>query len=249
MILGRIGADDDDDVGVLARVEGRGHRRRADAFHQRRDRRGVAQPRAVIDIVGAEAGAHQLLEQIGLLVRALGRAEAGERARAVAVADFDETGGGAVERLLPGRLAEMRPRIGRIDQIVGSLADAVLADHRLGQAVRIADIVEAEAALDAQPVLVRRSVLAADVDELVVLDLIGELAADAAIRAHAVDLAVGLAFVDVVVVDQRRRHQRAGRAGLHAFAAGDAGRGAHRIVEVEHDLFAVAARRPCRSRR
>ena len=44
-----------------------------------------------------------------------------------------------------------------------------------------------------------------------------------------------------MVVDERRRHQRAGRAGLHAFAAGDAGRVPHRIVEVEHDLLGVAA--------
>ena len=88
MVLGRIGADDDDDVGILALVEGRGHRRRADAFEQRRHRRGVAQPRAVIDIVGAETGAHEFLEQIGFFVRALGRAEAGQRLRPVAVADF-----------------------------------------------------------------------------------------------------------------------------------------------------------------
>ena len=88
MILGRIGADDDDEIGILALVEGRGHRRRADAFEQRRHRRGVAQPGAVIDIVGAETGAHQFLEQIGFFVGAFGRAETGERVRPVAVADF-----------------------------------------------------------------------------------------------------------------------------------------------------------------
>ena len=137
MVLGRVGADDDDEVGVLALVEGRGHRGRADAFQQRRHRRGVAEPRAVIDVVGAEAGAHQLLEQIGLFVRALGRAEAGERLRAVAVADFLQAAGGAVERLLPGRLAEMRPRVRRIDELVRHLRHAVLADHRLQQALRI----------------------------------------------------------------------------------------------------------------
>ena len=144
----------------------------------------------MVDIVGAEAGAHQLLEQIGLLVRAFRGAEAGERARAVAVADFHQALGGAVERLLPGRRAEMRPRIGRIDQIVGGLGDAVLAHQRLRQPMRMAHIVEAEAALDAEPVLVRRAVAAADVEQLVVLDVVGELAADAAIGAHAVDLAV-----------------------------------------------------------
>src|SRR5581483_4409527 len=241
VVLGRIGADDDDDVGVLALVEGRRHRARADAFQERRHRRGVAQPRAVVDIVGAEAGAHQLLEQVGLFVRALGRAEAGERLGAVAVADGLEAGGGAVERLLPGGLAEMRPRIGRVDKLVRHLGHAVLADHRLQQALRIADIVEAEAAFDAEPVLVGRAVLAGDVEQLVVLDVIGELAADAAIGADRVDGAVGKFGAHIVLVDQRRRHQRAGRTGLHAFAAGDTGRGAHRIVEVEHDLLAVAA--------
>jgi hypothetical protein len=38
-----------------------------------------------------------------------------------------------------------------------------------------------------------------------------------------------------------RRHQRAGRAGLHALAAGDARAVAHRVVEVEHDLLVMAA--------
>ncbi len=104
-------------------------------------------------------------------------------------------------------------------------------------------VIEAEPAFDAQPVLVGRAVLAFHRDDLLILDLIGELAADAAIRAHAVDFAVRRALEDVLLVDHRRRHQRAGRAGLHAFAAGDAGGGAHRIVEIEHDLLGHAAAR------
>src|SRR3546814_19262701 len=43
------------------------------------------------------------------------------------------------------------------------------------------------------------------------------------------------------LVQHGGRHQRAGRAGLYAFAAGDAGRAAHRVVEVEDDLLAEAA--------
>src|SRR5262245_29935755 len=147
----------------------------------------MAQPRAMVDIVGAEAGAHQLLEQIGLLIRTFGGAEAGERARSVPVADLYQALGGAIERLLPGGRTEMRPRIGRIDQVVGGLGDAVLADERLGQAVRVGHIVEAETPLHAEPVLVRGPVAAGDVEELVVLDVVGELAADPAIRAYAVD--------------------------------------------------------------
>ena len=137
MVFGRIGADDEDHFGVLALVEGRRHRAGADAFHQRGDRGSMAEPRAVIDIVGAEAGAHQLLEQISLFVRAFGRAEAGQPLRAVAVADLLQARGGAVERLVPGRFAEMRPRIRRIDEFVrnlsarrpcGSSASAAAAD-------------------------------------------------------------------------------------------------------------------------
>src|SRR5215208_1778093 len=119
----------------------------------------MTQPCAVIDIVGAKAGAHELLEQVGLLVRALGRAETGERARTVAITDFHETGSGALHRLVPGGGAEMRPRVGWINQIVGGLAYAVLADHRLRQTLWIGDIVEPKAAFHAQAVLIGRPVL------------------------------------------------------------------------------------------
>ena len=72
MVLDRVRADHDDDFGVLALVERRRNRARAHTLEQRRDRRGVAEPRAVVDVVGAEAGAHQLLEQVGFLVRSIG---------------------------------------------------------------------------------------------------------------------------------------------------------------------------------
>ena len=103
------------------------------------------------------------------------------------------------------------------------------------------DVVEAEAALDAESIVIGRAVAALGVDHLLVLDLIGDLAADAAIRAQRVDLAVGIGDAGLVLIEHHRGHQRAGRAGLHAFAAGHAGRFPHRIVEVEHDLGAVIA--------
>ena len=65
----RVGADDDDHVGSLHVANGVDHGARADRLHQRGDRRGVAEPRAVVDVVPAEAGAHQLLEEVRLLVR------------------------------------------------------------------------------------------------------------------------------------------------------------------------------------
>ena len=83
VVLGRVGADDDRDVGVLDLVEGGGDRRRADVLHQRRDGRGVAEPGAVVDVVVPEGLADQLLEEVRLLVRALGAAEPGDRLAAV----------------------------------------------------------------------------------------------------------------------------------------------------------------------
>src|ERR1044072_7358726 len=128
-------------------------------------------------------------------------------------------------------------------EFLRDLAYAVLADERLHQSLGIVHVVEAEAPFHAEALLVRRAVLAGDGDDLVVLDLIGELAADAAIGADAVDFAVGLAGKEIVLVHHRRRHQRAGRAGLHALTARNARAVPHRVVEVEHDLFVVAAPR------
>ena len=135
----------------------------------------------------------------------------------------------------------MRERIGRIDLVVGVLFRVRQAHQRLGQAMRMMDVIKAKASLDAEPVVVGRTVAALGVDDLLVLDLIGDLAADPAERAQRIHLLVGIDASGLVLVEQRRGHQRTGRAGLHAFAAGDAGRFPHRIVEVEHDLGIVVA--------
>src|ERR1700675_4112413 len=136
----------------------------------------MAQPGAVIDIVGAEASAHQLLGEIGFLVRALGRAESRQPPPAMLVADALQPACGAVKRLVPARLAEMRPGIGRVDLVMRALRHAILADERHGEAMRMMHVVEAEATLDAEPVLVRRSVAAIDIEQPVVLDLVSDLA-------------------------------------------------------------------------
>src|SRR5438046_397615 len=132
---------------------------------------------------------------------------------AVAVANASEALGGAIERLFPARLAEMRVRVRRVD-IGVVLGKAVLADQRLGQPVGVVGVVEAEAALDAEPVVIGRPVLALDGKDAVLADLVGELAADPTIGAHTVDLALGSVDIDAVRIDQGRRHQRAGWAGL-----------------------------------
>ena len=101
MVGGRARADDDDAVGLQRVVEGGRHRARADAFHQRGDRRGVAEPRAVVDIVGSKTLAHQLLEQVGLFIRALGRSKAGQRLTAARVEELIQAAGRAFKRFIP----------------------------------------------------------------------------------------------------------------------------------------------------
>ena len=131
--------------------------------------------------------------------------------------------------------------IRRIDLVVGVLLLAGEANERLRQPVRVVDIIEAEAAFDAEPVLIRRPVAAFRIDDLLVLDVVGHLAADAAIGAKRIDLAVGPDGARLLLVEEGRGHQGAGRAGLHALPASDAGRFPHRVVEVEHDLGARVA--------
>ena len=61
VVLGWVGADDHDGLGISGFRKRRGDGARADGLHKRRDRTGVAEPCAMVNIVGAKAGAHQLL--------------------------------------------------------------------------------------------------------------------------------------------------------------------------------------------
>ena len=227
----------------------------------------MTQARAVIHVVGAEPLADQLLDEVRLLVRALRRPEAGERGAAVAVADRGEPARRAIERLLPARLAEVGEGVRGVDLAVGGLRCVVAPDEGGGETMGMGHVVEAEPPLHAQAVVVGGTVAALHRgDDLgpdlvrrpcprpcssavlpglapsgvlgVVPELVGDLAPDSAVRAHAVDLVEREPAVDTGFVDQRRLHQRPGRACLHALAAGDACARAHRVVEVEDDLRA-----------
>jgi len=70
MGVGRIGADQHDDIGLLDRIEILGAGRSPERGAQPIAGRRVADPRAGVDIVVAEAAADQLLHQEGLLVGA-----------------------------------------------------------------------------------------------------------------------------------------------------------------------------------
>ena len=179
------------------------------------------------------------------------------RSGAVLVADADQPAGDQVHRLLPAGLAEVGHHLVVIDQATRLAPPAALAlhvpgqralgigvlaaDQRRGQPLRRAGVVPAVAALDAQPAL-GAGLLAAlgERDRLaLVVDVVGERAADAAVGADGVDLAQLGARPDGDVV-QRLVGQRPGRARRDAFAAGDARGLAHRVVEVERDPGGVA---------
>jgi hypothetical protein len=183
--------DHQNTIGIECGHERRRNRPRTDPFHQGRHRGGVAQARAVIDIIGAEPLPHQLLEQIGLLVRALGRAEAGQRGAAMRIADMGQPASGAAHRLLPCRLAEHRPRVHRINRDIAVFGGIVATDQGLGQTVRMAHIIKTEPAFDAEAVFIGGTIATIDTDDGVILDRHFGQTADPAIGADRIHLFVG----------------------------------------------------------
>ena len=105
MRVGRIGADHHDHVGVLDRVEilraGRGAEGGGEAIAGRR----VADAGAGVDIVVAEAGADQLLHQVGFFIGAAGRGDAADGVAAIFGLDALELRRGEIDRLVPGHFA------------------------------------------------------------------------------------------------------------------------------------------------
>ena len=117
-----------------------------------------------------------------------------------------------------------------VERGVRGFGHARLADQRRGEPLPMVHVIEAVAALHAQPAAVGRAVAPGDVQNPVVLDVIGEQAAYAAVGADRVDGLVGFQQPHAA-----GRHERAGRARLHAFAAAHAGTGAYRVGHVEDD--------------
>ena len=120
---------------------------------------------------------------------------------------------------------------------VGVLA----ADQRHGQPLRRRGVVPAVPALDAQAALGPGLVAALGERDRAPLPVhvVGQRAADPAVRAHRVDLVELGARPDRDVPD-RLVGQRAGRARRDALPAGHARGLAHRVVQVERDPGGVA---------
>jgi hypothetical protein len=119
--VGRVGADDDDHVGVLDGIEILGAGRGAESLAEAVAGGRMADAGAGVDIVVAEAGADQLLHQEGLLVGAARRGDAADRALAVLELQPAEFLGDMGEGFFPGDFA---PGIGDL-----------LAHHRIEYAV------------------------------------------------------------------------------------------------------------------
>src|ERR1700722_512696 len=102
----------------------------------------MAQPGAVVHVVGVKSGADQLLEEVGLLVGALRGAEPGDRARAVLQVDLAEPARDQVQGLVPGCLTEVRQHLGVVDE-AARLAAALAAPALFLRVLRRAGIVKA----------------------------------------------------------------------------------------------------------
>src|SRR5579862_141137 len=103
------------------------------------------------------------------------------------------------------------------------------------------DIVKAEPPLYAQAVVIGRTVAPFRVDDLLVLYLVCDLAADAAVGAQRIDFAIRIYDASLIRIKVRRGHQRSRRTRLHALPACHTGGAAHRIIEVKHHLRSVRA--------
>ena len=106
MRLGRVRPADEVGVGLAdVLVDAVRHRAVAERLLERRHRRRVTEPGAVVDVLRAEHLPRELLDEIRLLVAPLRRREATDRVDAVFVLNLAESAGDVVERLVPrGRL-------------------------------------------------------------------------------------------------------------------------------------------------
>ena len=124
--VGRVRTDDEDHVGMRHRGKilraGRGAERRHQAVAGGR----MADAGAGIDVVVAEGGANELLDEVGFLVGAARRGDAAHGILAVLGLDSLELGSGAIDRDLPRHF-------------LPGVRDLV-ADHRLGDAVLVGGV-------------------------------------------------------------------------------------------------------------
>ena len=199
--IGRIGAADQDQVGLAYRVKILGAGRLAVAGLESVLAGGMADTRAVVDVVVAERCPYQLLHQIGFFVAAPAGGNGADGFRAVLRLHPLQSGGSKGNGLVPAHGA---PRI------VG-----MVADQRRGHPVRMRGIAPGKAALDAGMTMIGvPGAVRHHADHLLALELGLERAADAAIGTGG-----GYAVGRLAAVDHRVFHQGGRRTCLDAGAA------------------------------
>ena len=95
-------------------------------------------------------------------------------------------------------------------------------------------VIEAKAAFNAQAVMICGPIASFNVEQFIVLDIVGQLAPDPAVGTDRFNFSVR--SNPALRSSDRGRKQGTGWAGLNAFAAGDTGAIAHWVVEIENDL-------------
>jgi len=224
VVLRGVGANDEIDLGIVGDVvEGIGHRPGTKCCGQTGHGRGVAETRAVVNVVSPYHRPGEFLHDVVLLIGALGGAEHPDGVAAMLFFYLTQLADHQVQGLVPGGLDEL----------------AALLDQRPGQPVGVVGEVEAEAPFDAGPTVVGWPVpRRLHLDDAIVLDVQVKLAAHAAVGAgglHVPELPLAplaLAFDG---------DQRAGGADLHAHPAELAGRILQAGVEGCADLAVEAA--------
>src|SRR5690606_3627494 len=126
----------------------------------------------------------KLLEKISLFVGTLGGTETGQRLLAMLVANPAQTTACELKCLFPRCLAEHVHDVVRVHREVTALGCIGTPDQRLGQTMGVMGVIETVTALHAQALLVRRAIAPFHEENLVILDVVGELAADTAERAN-----------------------------------------------------------------
>ena len=165
--------DDDDQVGIFNVGDGTGVAAVADGALQSHGGRGLAVARAVVDVVGADDRARQLLHQVALFVGAFRRGDEGQRIGSMTFLDFGEGLGDQGQGFVPGGFAKGGAVVGRLD-----------ANQRRDQPVFRIDKVPCELAFDAGGDAIGGAFGGLDLEDVAVARPHVEGAADAAIGAH-----------------------------------------------------------------
>ena len=192
----------------------------------------------MIDVIGAKAGADELLEQIGFFIAALGGAKTGQRIFAHGIANRCQRAARQIQRFFPRCLAKHIAPIFRVHIEVCRLGHTRFANQRLGEALFVVRIIEAVTTFHTQTIVIRRSVAALNSDDFIFFDVVCKLATYTAIRAHRINR-----FICFDLIGFFCRCQCTCWASLYTFTAGNTGGRAHRIILVKHNFGMRATKR------